>query len=329
MYAGRRGRVGAGAGGSSTRPRTPTRGRCSSRSRGWATGRERLTAIEGQPPDLAAPPAGCAFHPRCPQVMDRCREEAPPESVAGPATHRALLAVDAAPADGGAMSARTRPRGRRPHQALPGEARALRPRRIGAVRAVDGVLVHRSTRARRWAWSANRAAARPRPPSSCCGWRSPPAGAIRFEGQELQEPRRRRPARSTGASVQAVFQDPFASLNPRMRVGAIIAEPLDHQRVARRRPRSRKRVRAAARPGRAARARRRPLPARVLGRPAPAHRHRARAGALAQAGRARRAGVRARRVDPRADPEPAARPAGPSSACPISSSPTTWPRWRT
>jgi oligopeptide/dipeptide ABC transporter ATP-binding protein len=47
-------------------------------------GRERLTAIEGQPPDLAAPPTGCAFHPRCPQTMARCREEAPPETVLGP-----------------------------------------------------------------------------------------------------------------------------------------------------------------------------------------------------------------------------------------------------
>jgi oligopeptide/dipeptide ABC transporter ATP-binding protein len=41
--------------------------------------RKRLTAIEGQPPDPAALPPGCAFHPRCPQVMDRCRSEAPPE----------------------------------------------------------------------------------------------------------------------------------------------------------------------------------------------------------------------------------------------------------
>jgi oligopeptide/dipeptide ABC transporter ATP-binding protein len=41
--------------------------------------REHLTAIEGQPPDLATLPAGCAFAPRCSQVMDRCRTEAPPE----------------------------------------------------------------------------------------------------------------------------------------------------------------------------------------------------------------------------------------------------------
>ena len=41
--------------------------------------RKRLTAIDGQPPDPSAPPPGCAFHPRCPSVMDRCRSEAPPE----------------------------------------------------------------------------------------------------------------------------------------------------------------------------------------------------------------------------------------------------------
>ncbi|MDP9143097.1 MAG: ABC transporter ATP-binding protein [Actinomycetota bacterium] len=59
-------------------------------------GRERLTAIEGQPPDLAAPPPGCAFHPRCPQVMDQCREQAPPETVLGPRhTTRCWLSVPA------------------------------------------------------------------------------------------------------------------------------------------------------------------------------------------------------------------------------------------
>ena len=41
--------------------------------------RQRLAAIDGQPPDPSAPPPGCAFHPRCPKVIDRCRSEAPPE----------------------------------------------------------------------------------------------------------------------------------------------------------------------------------------------------------------------------------------------------------
>ena len=57
------------------------------------------------------------------------------------------------------------------------------------------------------------------------GLEQPTGGAILFEGQDLaslDEAGRRRYRRS----VQAVFQDPFASLNPRMRISAIIAEPL-------------------------------------------------------------------------------------------------------
>jgi oligopeptide/dipeptide ABC transporter ATP-binding protein len=41
-------------------------------------GPERLTAIDGQPPDLAVLPKGCSFQARCPRVVDRCREEEPP-----------------------------------------------------------------------------------------------------------------------------------------------------------------------------------------------------------------------------------------------------------
>jgi oligopeptide/dipeptide ABC transporter ATP-binding protein len=47
--------------------------------------RVTLSAIEGQPPDLAALPPGCAFAPRCPAVMTRCRTETPPEVAAGEA----------------------------------------------------------------------------------------------------------------------------------------------------------------------------------------------------------------------------------------------------
>jgi len=53
----------------------------------------------------------------------------------------------------------------------------------------------------------------------------PTAGLMRFEGQDLQT-LERGSLRHYRRSVQAVFQDPYASLNPRMRVGSIIAEPL-------------------------------------------------------------------------------------------------------
>ena len=37
-----------------------------------------LYKMAGAPPDLSHPPTGCRFHPRCPFVMDICREEDPP-----------------------------------------------------------------------------------------------------------------------------------------------------------------------------------------------------------------------------------------------------------
>jgi oligopeptide/dipeptide ABC transporter ATP-binding protein len=39
---------------------------------------ERLVQIKGQPPSLLNPPRGCRFHPRCPYVMDICKEQDPP-----------------------------------------------------------------------------------------------------------------------------------------------------------------------------------------------------------------------------------------------------------
>jgi oligopeptide/dipeptide ABC transporter ATP-binding protein len=53
----------------------------------------------------------------------------------------------------------------------------------------------------------------------------PTGGAIRFEGRDL-DALGAAGLRDYRRSVQAVFQDPFASLNPRMRVATIIAEPL-------------------------------------------------------------------------------------------------------
>ena len=46
--------------------------------------RARLTAIDGQPPDLASLPVGCAFAARCPKAEDRCRAAEPPEVAVGP-----------------------------------------------------------------------------------------------------------------------------------------------------------------------------------------------------------------------------------------------------
>jgi len=45
--------------------------------------KEPLYSIRGQPPNLATLPAGCAFHPRCPDVMPRCMRDEPRDFVVG------------------------------------------------------------------------------------------------------------------------------------------------------------------------------------------------------------------------------------------------------
>ena len=116
--------------------------------------------------------------------------------------------------------------------------------------------------------------------------------------------------------MQMIFQDPISSLNPRRKVGDIVAEPLriwnrgtnaeqqaDRQRHAR---------------GRRARSRgvRRPPAPPVLRWSVPAHLRRPLAGARPEAHHLRRAGVRARRVGAGADPQPARGHEGPLRAHP-------------
>jgi peptide/nickel transport system ATP-binding protein len=54
---------------------------------------EPAKGLEGAPPNLAAPPPGCRFHPRCPLAMDRCRGEVPPMIEVAPGRRVACFAV--------------------------------------------------------------------------------------------------------------------------------------------------------------------------------------------------------------------------------------------
>jgi peptide/nickel transport system ATP-binding protein len=51
------------------------------------------TGLAGSPPNLAAPPPGCRFHPRCPLAGDRCRREAPAMLLHAPDHRVACFAV--------------------------------------------------------------------------------------------------------------------------------------------------------------------------------------------------------------------------------------------
>ncbi len=131
----------------------------------------------------------------------------------------------------------------------------------------------------------------------------PTSGSVTFLGEELVG-RSRRELRPVRRQMQMIFQDPFASLNPRKRVGQIVGDPLDLHGLAKGRRTE------AARPG-TARPRRpepgalQPLPARVLRRPAPTHRYRKSPCAATEVDRCRRAGFSAGRVGAGTDHQPA------------------------
>jgi oligopeptide transport system ATP-binding protein len=59
----------------------------------------------------------------------------------------------------------------------------------------------------------------------------PTSGSIRFEDEEIGGYSRRQ-MRPLRRQMQMVFQDPYASLNPRKRVGQIVGDPLKRQKVA-------------------------------------------------------------------------------------------------
>ena len=110
-------------------------------------------------------------------------------------------------------------------------------------------------------------------------------GSILFDGTEIVglfgAPLRRMRRR-----MQMIFQDPYASLNPRMTIGSMLAEPLRVHGLAKGAERTRSGERAD-RAGRLAEELGGALPARVQRRPAAARRHRA--------GPGRQAGVHRRR----------------------------------
>lgn len=60
----------------------------------------------------------------------------------------------------------------------------------------------------------------------------PTAGEVTFEGQEITQ-LNKSDMRALRREMQIIFQDPYASLNPRMTVGSIIGEPLEIHKIAR------------------------------------------------------------------------------------------------
>jgi peptide/nickel transport system ATP-binding protein len=110
--------------------------------------------------------------------------------------------------------------------------------RTGAVRAVDGVSfdLHRGQTLGLVGESGSGKSSTGR---ALVQLNAPSAGSVKFEGRELLGSTSE-PAADLRRRVQMIFQDPYSSLNPRLRVDAIIGEALDARgfpRGARRRER--------------------------------------------------------------------------------------------
>ncbi|NEC03938.1 ABC transporter ATP-binding protein [Streptomyces sp. SID7909] len=213
-----------------TRPRHPyTAGLLAAVPRLATPSGTRLTGIPGSPPDLTLLGDGCAFADRCTLAEDRCRTATPPLArVAGdvrvaclPAAGRTEPLPAPAPpvridrpapgavvleADGLTKTYGGRGARRRGVPALDGVSLTLRKGETLGIVGESGSGKSTLARVLAHAHSAD-------------------GGTLRLRGEDVTRPSRRA-LHAVRRQVQMVFQDPYASLNPRMTVGEIVAEPL-------------------------------------------------------------------------------------------------------
>jgi peptide/nickel transport system ATP-binding protein len=210
----------------------------------------RLVPIEGNPPSLIALSPGCPFAPRCPLVEPPCVEAEPPLVEHGTIPgHRAACVradeiverqmgwEDVFPVPEALQS---------PFVGVPREQRSLLldvenlerhfplsgggllRRRIGVVKAVDGV-----------SFDIREGETLALVGESGCGKTTtlleimrlepPKHGKISVFGNELDSSVSRAERMNIRSRLQIVFQDPLASLDPRMPIYDILAEPLTTQ----------------------------------------------------------------------------------------------------
>jgi peptide/nickel transport system ATP-binding protein len=203
-----------------------------------------LVTIPGIPPDLTNPPPGCRFAPRCTRATAECLESEPPlagkgnhqfacwHPVEGPITRRPEI-VSNAPAAARAQSNQRLLEVVDVVREYPVTVGAVLQRKVASVKAVSGVTVHLDV-GETLGLVGESGCGKTTLGKMIVGVEKPDSGRIALEGKEVFR-LRGRSLRRARRDLQMMFQDPFASLDPRMRVAAILREPLVIQKVENRR----------------------------------------------------------------------------------------------
>ena len=197
----------------------------------------RLYNIPGQPPDLTSPPPGCKFAPRCRYVQDTCKDIEP--SITGSSDsheYRCYFPVGSVASRPGIRAVQpdepARPAGHQNGDGallrldslvknFPVTAGAVLQRKVGDVSAVADVsfTVPRGTT---FGLVGESGCGKTTIGRLIVGLEKPTGGTIAFDGADLT----RAPGRRRARKVQLMFQDSYAAMDPRMRVGTILREPL-------------------------------------------------------------------------------------------------------
>jgi peptide/nickel transport system ATP-binding protein len=210
-----------------------------------------LYSIPGLPPDLTSPPPGCRYAPRCAHADDKCRIDEPP--LDGPTPGHVFacwhpvdgpipIAVEAVPPQGRMSSVEVAApveEATAPEQALveirhavkefPVTQGSILRRRIGNVHAVSDVSFTVGVR-ETFGLVGESGCGKTTLGRMIVALDEPTSGSILLRGQDMNAMRGRE-RRRRRRDLQMMFQDPYASLDPRMRVGTIIREPLVIQKV--------------------------------------------------------------------------------------------------